>query len=188
MAIKSQPPTTRAVLPGGGVIELRPLEREDGPVLAAAVERLSPWSRYLRFAAAKPRLTQRDLDALTDVDHHAREALVAIEPRTRRGIGVARYAAIPGEPGAVDVAVTVADEWQGRGLGRLLLVRLLGRAKDEGVVRVRASVLAENTRSLALLRDLGFRSERSERGVVELALALAHLGLPIPYNANVKAA
>ena len=140
----------------GAAVDVRPLERSDRAELAAAVGRLSAETRYLRFAAAKPRLTERELDHLTDLDHHGREALLAIDPRTRNGVAVVRYVEVPGEPDVVEVAATVTDEWQGRGLGGALLARLAERAADEGYAALRASVLANNGRSLAMLRRAGF--------------------------------
>src|SRR3954453_17220851 len=106
-------PTTRIVLPDGGVVAVRPLRRGDRAEIAAAVARLSERSRYLRFASPKPRLTERELDHLLDVDHVASEALIAVDPGTGRCVAEARYAAVPGEAGVAEVAVTVADEWQG---------------------------------------------------------------------------
>lgn len=146
------------VLRDGGVVEVRPLEPGDRPRIALAVEQLSERSRYLRFASAKPRLSESELDRLLDVDHHASEALVAVDPATGCVVAVVRYAAISGEPGVADVAATVADAWQGRGLGGALLARLLERAVDEGVAAVHADVLAVNARSIALLRRAGFRA------------------------------
>ena len=101
----------------GRVVAVRPLERRDRPLLAAAIRQLSDHSRYLRFASAKPRMTERELDHLVDVDHHAHEALLAIDPLTAQGVGVVRYVQVPGEPGVVELAATVADDWQGIGLG-----------------------------------------------------------------------
>ena len=154
--------TTRrapVVLRDGATVPVRPLERSDRAELAAMVERLSERSRYLRFAAPKPRLTSRKLDLLLDVDHHRNEALVALDPATGRGIAVVRWVAAHGEPGVAEIAVTVADEWQGRGLGPALLARLLHLARAEGLMpALRASVLAVNARSLAMLRNAGFRA------------------------------
>jgi RimJ/RimL family protein N-acetyltransferase len=165
-------PTTRIALPDGGVVAVRPLRRGDRAELAAAVERLSERSRYLRFAAPKPRLTERELDHLVAVDHHGSEALVAFDPATGRGIAVARYAPVPGAPGVADVAVTVADEWQGRGLGTALLARLVARATAESHVALRASVLSVNRASLALLRRAGFRLREHGGTLLELELDL----------------
>ena len=157
-------------------VEVRPLERDDRAGLAAAVERLSPRARYLRFASPKPRLTERDLDRLTDIDHHRREALLAIDPRTREGIAVARYAELPDEPGVVDVAVTVGDAWQRRGLGSAMLARLIARVREEGHRAARADVLAENAGSRAMLRSAGFQGRGSAGGLLQLELRLVARG------------
>jgi GNAT superfamily N-acetyltransferase len=159
-------------LSDGSAVEIRPLERDDREALAAAAARLSARSLYLRFASPKPRLTRRDLDALVDIDHHHREALLAIDPACRQGIAVARYAEISDEPGAVDIAVTVIDRWQRRGLGGLLLGRLIARAREEGHLVARASVLRENTASLRMVRQAGFRPRASAAMIIEFELSL----------------
>jgi RimJ/RimL family protein N-acetyltransferase len=158
-------PSQRLRLKDGRAVMVRPLERCDRAEIAAAIGRLSPQSRYLRFATAKPRLSERELDHLVDVDHHSREALAAFDPVTGRGIAVVRYVELSGEPGAVEIAATVADEWQGRGLGGALLARLAERARDEGHYALRASTLAENHRSVAMLQRAGFKS-RAGSGVL----------------------
>jgi GNAT superfamily N-acetyltransferase len=163
----------RLILRDGRVVDIRPLERGDRAALAAAIAWLSPDSRYLRFATPKPRMSERELDHLVDVDHHDHEALVAIDPLTGWGVAVVRYVRVPGEPGAVEVAATVADEWQGRGLGRALLARLTDRAREEGHSALRASVLAANRRSIAMLQGAGF-GPRSGSGLLrEYELPLA---------------
>jgi len=101
-----------------------------------------------------------------------REALVAFDPATGRGIAVARYAPVPGAPRVADVAVTVADEWQGRGLGTALLARLVARAAAEGHIALRASVLSVNRASIALLRRAGFRLRENGGTLLELELDL----------------
>jgi hypothetical protein len=88
---------SRLSLGDGGVVDVRPLGRHDRAALAEAFARLSPDSRYLRFSTPKPHLTERELDYLVDVDHHAHEALLAIDPVTRRGVAVVRYVRVPGE-------------------------------------------------------------------------------------------
>lgn len=146
----------RVTLRDGRVVEVRPLQRSDRQGLAAAVERLSDQTRYLRFATAKPRLTNRELDFLVDVDHHSHEAIVAIDPTTRRGVAAVRYVEVPSEPDVAEIAATVTDGWQGRGLGKALLAQLAARASEEGYSALRASVLATNRRSIAMLVAAGF--------------------------------
>jgi GNAT superfamily N-acetyltransferase len=155
------------------VVDVRPLKRGDREGLAAAVTRLSDQTRYLRFATGKPRLTKRELDFLVDIDHHRHEAIVAIDPSTGRGVGIVRYIEVAGEPDVAEVAATVTDDWQGRGLGTALLAQLAARARDEGYSAFRASVLASNQRVIAMLLAAGFAPFPSGAGLREYELALA---------------
>jgi RimJ/RimL family protein N-acetyltransferase len=146
----------RLRLRDGRVVDVRRLERGDRSLLAAAIGRLSDDSRYLRFGTTLPRVGERELDRLVDVDHHGHEALLAVDPLTSRGVAVVRYVKVPDELGVVELAAAVADDWQGTGLGSSLLAVLMQRARDEGHSALRASVLATNYRSIAILRRAGF--------------------------------
>jgi RimJ/RimL family protein N-acetyltransferase len=165
--------TRRLTLRDGHVVDVRPLERDDRDGLAAAVGRLSDQTRYLRFASAKPRLSKRELDFLLDVDHHRREAIVAIDPTTGRGVALVRYVQVPGRPDVAEIAATVTDDWQGRGLGTELLARLAARARENGYSAFRASVLASNQRSIAMLLAAGFAPLPSRGVLREYELTLA---------------
>jgi RimJ/RimL family protein N-acetyltransferase len=145
-------------------------------LLEDAIGRLSEESRYLRFGTLKPSMSKRELDRLVDVDHHDHEALLAIDPFTGRGVAVVRYIQLPGEPGVVELAATVADGWQGMGLGSALLAGLIQRAFDEGYSAVRANVLAANTRSITMLRRAGFRGRGGAGTLREYELALCGSG------------
>jgi RimJ/RimL family protein N-acetyltransferase len=162
----------RLTLRDGRVVQVRPLEPRDRAGLAAAVSRLSDETRYMRFATPKPRLTERELDFLLDVDHHSREAILAVDPGTGHGVAVVRYVEVSGEPGVVEIAATVADDWQGQGLGRALLEQLASRAGDEGYSTLRGSVLATNQRSINMLRRAGFAPHAGGGILREYELAL----------------
>jgi len=158
------------VLRDGAALRVRQIVPTDGAALAAGLQRLSPRSRYLRFAAPKPRFTQRELDWLTTVDHHGHEALVAYEAESGAGVAVARW--VVTEPGVAEIALTVTDDWQRRGLGTLLSARLLELARREGVHEMRASVLAENPGAIGLLKAAGFRRVGFSGAMHEYALVL----------------
>jgi RimJ/RimL family protein N-acetyltransferase len=172
----------RLTLRDGRIVDVRPLEPGDRQALAAAVRRLSDRTRYLRFATAKPRLTKRELDFLVDVDHHRHEAIVAIDPTTRRGVALVRYIQLPGEPHVAEIAATVTDDWQGHGLGTALLAQLAARARDQGYSGLRAGVLASNQRSIAMLLAAGFAPLPSGGVLREYELALAQS--PAPHAAK----
>lgn len=134
---------------------IRALRPDDGPGLAEAFEQLSETSRYRRFFTVKPRLSERTLSFLTDVDHRDHEALVAVAPGSGQLAGVARFIRDPQEPDQAEVAVTVVDSWQRRGLGTALLHELAQRAAEEGIRHFTAEILAENLPMLTLARQLG---------------------------------
>lgn len=154
----------------GARIAIRPLEPDDRTALAEGFARLSPESRYRRFFGPMAQLRERDLDYLTRVDHHDHEALVATDAATGDGVGVARYVRIG--PDVAEPAIVVADDWQGRGVGRHLLEALAERAQAEGVHRFEAPVLATNDEAIRLLEHLGDTNRRHEGREVQLSIAL----------------
>jgi L-amino acid N-acyltransferase YncA len=137
-----------------GAVQIRPLGRRDRERLADAYARLGEETRRRRFRSAATRLSERDLDALTAIDHRGHEALAAVTPDGDI-IGVARYVGLPQAPGAAEVAVAVADAWHGRGVGRRLLEELAGRARAAGVTRFVAYVGADNAIVRRWLARLG---------------------------------
>jgi RimJ/RimL family protein N-acetyltransferase len=151
---------------------VRPLGAEDRDGLAASFERLSPQTRFRRFLGPKNALTPRELTYLVDVDHVAREAIVAVEPLSGRLIGVARYAIHPGDGTAADFAVVVADAWHGCGIGTVISRRLIERARDNGFARLTADTLWDNEPARGLLAKLGFQVLRTHQGVAELEYSL----------------
>jgi GNAT superfamily N-acetyltransferase/nucleotide-binding universal stress UspA family protein len=151
-------------------VEVRPVVPADRRLIAEGFERLSPESRYRRFFSPVTRLSARQLDYLTDVDHHDHEALLAIAEDTRQGVAVARY--VRTSPTVAEPAIVVADDWQGRGLARQLLDVLADRAREEGIECFVAPVLAENRAALALFESLGEATVRHDGIEVELTIPL----------------
>jgi GNAT superfamily N-acetyltransferase len=168
-----------AQLRDGSEVTIRELTPRDAPVLAEAFERLSPESRDLRFLSAKPRLSTHDLEYLTDVDGHLHEALGAVDVATGKGVGVARFVRLDPHAPVAEVAVTVVDGWQRRGLGTLLLEKLSERARVEGIERYTALVSGENRAVVGLLDAIGARvlSANAAAGTVEYEVELAPVGL-----------
>jgi RimJ/RimL family protein N-acetyltransferase len=145
----------RITLRSGHRVLVRALRPDDGPGLAEAFAQLSETSRYRRFFALKPHLSEQWLAYLTDVDHRDHEALVAVAPGSGQLVGVARFIRNPREPDVAEVAVTVIDSWQRRGLGTALLRKLAQRAAEEGIRYFAAEILAENQPMLTLAHRLG---------------------------------
>jgi pimeloyl-ACP methyl ester carboxylesterase/GNAT superfamily N-acetyltransferase len=154
-------------------VQIRPLVPDDKRGLAAGFQRLSPLSRYRRFLSPTARLTEAQLAYLTEIDHHDHEALVAIDPGTRDGLGVARFVRSAEHRDEAEFAVAVADDWQRRGLGTALLGELATRAREEGVARFTGLVLADNRPVLEMLARLGGVKQRSaDGGALEVVLEI----------------
>jgi GNAT superfamily N-acetyltransferase len=167
-----------ATLRDGSRVELRPVRRSDAELLLRGFERLSEESRYRRFLCSMPELSESMVRYLTDVDHHDHEAVVALDPETGEGVGVARYVRDRNRPERAEAAVTVIDDWQGRGLGTLLLELLAVRARDEDITRFTALMLASNDEMMELLQSLGpVRVIDREAGTVEVEAPLPAGGL-----------
>ena len=125
----------------------------------------------------------------TEVDHHNHEALLAIEPETREGVGVGRYVRSKEDPTRAEAAITVLDDWQGRGVGTLLLDLLAGRARDEGITHFRALVLAANHDMVELLESLGPLEVISrEQGAIEFEAELPRYGIGPGLHGMLRAA
>ncbi len=163
---------------GARRVEIRPIEPDDRDALARGFDRLSEESRYRRFLSPRGPLSQTELSYLTEVDHRDHEALVAVDPETDEGVGVARFIRSPEDPALAELAVAVADDWQGQGVGSQLAAELAKRAREEGVSCFTALALAENDAILGVLQDLGeVRSSRAQLGTVELAVDLPDDGI-----------
>jgi RimJ/RimL family protein N-acetyltransferase len=128
------------VLRDGSAVVIRPVRSSDAPLLADGFARPSAESRRTRLLRHKDELSPAELRYFTRIDHHDHEALGALDDRTGRGAGVARYVRLANDPQAAEIAVTVVDAWQGRGLGTELLTRLADRARAEGIQRFTALV------------------------------------------------
>jgi GNAT superfamily N-acetyltransferase len=164
----------------GSRMVMRPIRPGDKGAIAAGFERLSPESRYRRFFEPMHRLTAQDLAYLTEVDHHDHEALIGFDAGSGEPIGVARY--IRGvEPTEAEVAVTVVDDWQGRGAATALLDRLVERAREEGVTHFLALVMSDNRKAIEIFDHMAHGSpehRQSASGNLELVIDLPPPGTP----------
>ncbi len=162
----------------GSRVRIRQGHHTDRDLLLRGFERLSPESRYRRFLAPMSELTEATVRYLTEIDHHNHEAMIALDEETGEGIGVARYVRDPDRPDVAEVAVTVIDDWQGRGLGTLLLEVISARAREEGISRFTALMLATNKEMMELLQELDpVRVVDRELGTVEVEVPIPSVGL-----------
>jgi GNAT superfamily N-acetyltransferase len=171
----AQPTTGESVrLRDGSQVLVRPVRPDDKPLFVTGFERLSEESRYLRFMGYKKVLSLRDLEFFTELDHEDHEAIGAIDPFTGEGLAVARYMRFRDDRTSAEAAVVVIDSWQGRGLGSVLLDRLVERAREQGIERFVATLFTDNEAMLALFQRIGDVEVLSHEGeTIEIEIALS---------------
>jgi ribosomal protein S18 acetylase RimI-like enzyme len=165
--------------------ELLPSDRE---ALRSGYEQLSEEARYHRFLTGVPHLTESLRDHLVDdvdnVDHVALALVVVDEDGVGVPAGVGRIIRYADRPTAADLAVTVLDEWQGRGIATALVDELM-RRRPAGVTQIATTVAADNPASLAMLRRLGPTTETpGESPRLEVVVDLDLPPMPAPSAAE----
>ena len=151
------------LLSDGGVAHLRPIRPSDADRLVAFYDRVSPESKYLRFFAPYPRLSDRDVKRFTEVDYVDRVAFIITLGDDM--IAVGRYDRI--EDDHAEVAFLIEDAHQGRGIAQLLLEHLAQAAREREITRFVAEVLPANRRMAKVFADAGYRvSKGIEDGVL----------------------
>ena len=173
MTAASRPQVVR--LRSGDVVRIRQVRPGDVQALARAYARLGEESRYRRFFTARPELSDSFLHAAAEVDHENHEALVALPLLSGEIVGECRFVRLPDRQDTADLAVTVVDAWQGRGLASALLARLSARALEVGIAYFTAEILAENRTVLDMLPRLGNVESEVSGTVVD-----AHIEIPEP--------
>jgi len=168
----------------GGRLHVRAIRPDDKTSLVELFERLSPDTIYYRFLRAKKRLSADELVYLTEVDFHRQAALAASlsDGGSQRIVGVGRYACAPDGPDdRAEIAITIEDAEQGRGIGTLLLKHLMRVARNEGIAEFEANLLSDNTRMIRLLEKTGLVLARSAKaGLCQLRVSTAatHCSFP----------
>ncbi|HKC26928.1 MAG TPA: GNAT family N-acetyltransferase [Jatrophihabitans sp.] len=163
------------VVADGGTVHLRPIRPSDADALVEFHAGLSARTRYLRYFSAYPRIPDRDLYRFTHVDHRGRVALIA--ELAGEIIAVGRFER-QADSDEAEVAFVVADAHQGRGIGSVLLEHLAAAAREVGIRRFMAVVLAENVGMIRVFRDAGYEMSRHvEYGEVNLEFAVDETAL-----------
>jgi acyl-CoA synthetase (NDP forming)/RimJ/RimL family protein N-acetyltransferase len=157
------------LLRDGRTAHLRPIVPEDAEALVEFYANVSDQSKYFRFFAPMPNLSDRDVQRFTNVDYRDRVAFVMTV--AEKIIAVGRYDVVDKDAGGTraEVAFLVQDSHQGRGIGQLLLEHLAQAGRERGVRRFVAEVLPDNRRMMQVFREQGYKVKGGwEEGVMHL--------------------
>jgi acetyltransferase len=166
----------RVTLRDGTRVVMRPIRPEDRQIEKEFVQRLSDESKYFRFMSALRELTDTMLNRFTQIDYDQEMALIAVvcENAQETEIGVARYV-VNADGTSCEFAIAVADAWQHRGVGSMLILGLVEAARARGLQVMEGIVMAGNHKMLGLMNAHGFsiRSELGDASVKHLTKLLA---------------
>ena len=158
---------------GGEAVRIRGIRPDDSLRIVRAFEALEPRSIYLRFHSPKKELSAEEVRRVAEPDPARGAALVATVATGDQDelvVGLGEYA---GSGASAHIAFIVEEDYQGRGIAGRLFEQLVRIARQQGISRFEADVLAENTPMLKVLRHSGLpRTEDLENGVVHVTLAL----------------
>lgn len=162
-------------LSDGTEIVIRPIRPEDAEIEQAFIRALSPESRYFRFMNSISELSLEMLVRFTQIDYHNEMALIAVWSGDdgEEEIGVVRYMTNV-DKRTCEFALVVSDQWQGKGIARLLMRNLIEIARDRGLEVMEGQVLSNNFRMLDLMARLNFRisNDPTEPGIKLVQLNL----------------
>ncbi len=176
---KNPPEHIEAVMRNGLIVRIRPIRPSDKKMLEGFFYRMTPLTRYYRFHYAKERITEEELKLFTEVTPPERLAYVAIAGtgQDERITGVARWDMSPPSGGehvvSAEIAFTVEDQTQIKGIGTILLEELARAGAVHGIKRFIARVLPENTRMLEVFEESGFKfTKRMEESLYVIEVDL----------------
>lgn len=160
------------VLSDGSGVRVRPLLADDRARYLAAIDQLSPRTVQLRFGGPRGQLSAAEVDAFLDVGRDGREALVVTDAGDDRILAIGRFAPTALDATTAEVAVVVVDEWQGHGLGTILLAELVELATHTNYRTMHATSQLGNRPVAALLHRHGFHVTDISYGEVDWVLPL----------------
>jgi acetyltransferase len=162
----------------GEVLQLRPIRPEDEPGFLGIVESLTPEARRMRFLHPVEELSHHEAARLTQIDYDREMALVAASGNRSPGGGQELYGSVriicdPDNEHA-EYAILVHGKAAGKGLGKILMRRIIDYARSRGIKEIQGQVLYENIPMLKVCSALGFTSRRDmhDPGVVVVSLKL----------------
>ena len=156
----------------GSDIHLRPLKPEDEPLLEDLAAHMTPEDLRLRFFASMRGLSHALAWRLSHIDYDRAMALIALKDGV--ALGVARFHAEADRSNA-EYAIAVRSDWKGRGLGYLLMTRLIDVARQWRIGELAGQVLRENKPMLDMCRELGFSiaADRADPNIMRVRKRLA---------------
>jgi GNAT superfamily N-acetyltransferase len=140
----------------GTPVTLRLVIPADKPLLERGMDNFSPESRFHRFLFAKQKLTNADLQYLTEIDGVDHFAIGALN-QAGDGIGVARFVRFGDDREVAEPAIAVLDKYQNKGLGCLLFRRLMHAARERGIKHLRGTIISGNRPMMHLLHSVAQR-------------------------------
>jgi RimJ/RimL family protein N-acetyltransferase len=164
------------ILRDGRQLQIRAQRPDDQAAIMSAVERTSAQSLFRRFFAVKRYFSSREIEFFTNVDFINHVALVAVieENGGPMIVGGGRYVVV--QPGKAEVAFTVVDQYQGKGIGTQLMHHLITIARESGLTELNAEVLPDNHSMLRVLEKSGMpRTAKRDAGITHVVLQLGRL-------------
>ncbi len=142
--------------------------------LESGMAGLSSQSRWQRFASAVNKLSEEQLDYLSNIDgiNHIAWCAFLLQDGKEKGIAIARYVKLPDEVDVAEFAITVLDEYQGQGIGYELIKKLIESAHANGLETLKGYIAPGNKRMLSLCERFDASIHRGDRSAIIARIAI----------------
>ena len=166
-------PRWNETLRDGSHVLIRPVRKQDAASERAFIQALSPQAHRYRFLGQVSHPSDELIERLTDIDYKHEIAFAAVvhDDSWDKLVAVGRYSANAGET-SCECAVTVLDDWQGKGLGTIMLTRLIEVARSRGIKRMWSVDSSDNAAMADLARYMGFQCKQDPENSSQVIYSL----------------
>ncbi|MHC1590564.1 MAG: GNAT family N-acetyltransferase [Candidatus Helarchaeales archaeon] len=168
----------------GERFKIRPISPEDDDAVLELYYSLSQETVYFRFFQTKKNVPKSRVRQFTRIDYRKNFALVVENPQ-KKLIGIGRFIVDKDDPDSAEMSIVIADAYQRRGIGTILIKYLVQIAKERGIKKIYATVLSDNYKILGTIDKLGFKFQRRlEDGDLRVECDLSTLKEeePLPFD------
>ena len=153
---------------------VRLLKKSDKEALQDGFYKLSDKTKRFRFLSTPQKLSNKELQYLTNIDNKSHLAVCAYIKKGDKeiGVGVARYIRLLKDASKAEIAITIVDEYQQLGIGKVLITEIIKHAKKNNITTFEANAFYFNNTILSIINNYPYKITSTEEGVLKIEIKI----------------